>query len=278
MTEKKKTPPANIESCTIYCAINLGNIFDSVQERKRFNRKWLGFLKSDPPNRRIYKKHGDLLEYQSEQLIPAKKDARPPLLLVFGNPASYSVASGMFFSFDKDGREARFWKHILEPSGILSFPPGNGSDKNSLNTERRRKMFALEYDGPFRVGLCVLISTPSPAGGPWGGVAGVQKLFGKKTFDKIETEEQRRVIQCAQSFAGSGGAVVTFQKNAWNALRSDKDPAYSIGKARAGELVGSLKADNGIPLYGAPPTRLVAPCRQVLSNIVTHLSSTQYIT
>ena len=34
------------------------------------------------------------------QLIPAKTDKRPPLLLVLGNPATHSVESGMFFSFE----------------------------------------------------------------------------------------------------------------------------------------------------------------------------------
>ena len=45
----------------------------------------------------------DDLVYRTEQLVPEKKDKRPPLLLVFGNPASHSVQAGMFFAFDDDG-------------------------------------------------------------------------------------------------------------------------------------------------------------------------------
>jgi len=36
-----------------------------------------------------------------------------------GNPASHSVKEGMFFSFEGDKKEHRFWKYILKPAGVL---------------------------------------------------------------------------------------------------------------------------------------------------------------
>ena len=66
--------------------------------------------KSDP---KIFELQGNKLTYKSEQLIPVKTDKRSPLQLVLGNPASYSVEAGMFFAFEGDGKEHRFWKNIL---------------------------------------------------------------------------------------------------------------------------------------------------------------------
>ncbi len=150
---KKCTEQQQEESCTIQCTINLSMLFDSAMQRKGFDQKWEAFLKSDPANQRVYKITGNLLEYRSEQLIPRKTDRRPPLLLVFGNPASHSVASGMFFSFEGQGREHRFWKHILQPAGILDFPVPKGGSIEELNADRRERMFGLDYESPFRKGM-----------------------------------------------------------------------------------------------------------------------------
>jgi len=100
-------------SIRLECAIDLNRLFEAENERSRFDEKWISFLKSEPHNQKIYRLNGNQLTYQSEHLIPLKKDNRPPLLLVFGNPASHSVAAGMFFAFKDNGKESRFWKSIL---------------------------------------------------------------------------------------------------------------------------------------------------------------------
>jgi hypothetical protein len=58
----------------------------------------------------------------------------------------------------------------------------------------------LDYDSPFQIGLCVFISMPSAASGPWSGIAGVQKLIGAKAMKELEKEESPRVIECAKKF------------------------------------------------------------------------------
>ena len=92
----------------LQCKIDLKKLLPYKNERKRFEKKWNAFLKSDPCNKEIFELKGDLLKYQSEQLIPTKVDNRPPLLLVLGNPASHSVREGMFFSFEGNKKEHRF--------------------------------------------------------------------------------------------------------------------------------------------------------------------------
>ena len=95
-------------------------------------------------------------------------------------------------------------------------------------------------------------------------MAGIRKLLGARAFRQLESEEARRICGISQNFVKGKGAVVTFQKNAWNGLRSGKDPEYSIDAAKRGMLKGTLKGTAKTPLYGVPPTRLIGPCRRML--------------
>ena len=112
-----------IDQVKLQCRIDLKQLFPAIEKRKRerFENKWKDFLEFDPCNDEIFKREGDLLKYQSEQLIPSKPDDRPPLLLVLGNPASHSVKEGMFFSFEGNRKEHRFWK-IMRDSRVLDLP------------------------------------------------------------------------------------------------------------------------------------------------------------
>ena len=250
------------------CSIDLNKLFSTDIERKHFNERWQSFIKSDDANKNIFKRKGDHLFYKSEQLIPIKKDRRPSLLLVFGNPASHSVEAGMFFAFKGNARENRLWKSILRPSGILDLPFDTDQSTKALNTQRRKILLDLDYDSPFRIGLCVFISMPSAPGGKWGGVSGVQRLIGSRAMRRLEEAETKRLIRSANRFVTGKGAVVTFQKNAWNALCSEGDPTYEIKLAKEGRLTGGLKDRRDISLFGVPPTRLVGPCRKILTKIL----------
>ena len=173
----------------------------------------------------------------------------------------------MFFSFEGNGAEHRFWKSILKPSGILKLSYDKDQPVDKLNEIRQKQLLDLAYDSPFRIGLCVFITLPSAPGGPWGGVTGVQKLIGVRALRKLEQEETVRVFKLAEKFINSKGAVIAFQKNAWNGLCSEKDAEYSIGAAREARLKGSLKGHNDLALICVPPTRLAGPCCRVLTQM-----------
>jgi hypothetical protein len=85
-------------------------------------------------------------------------------------------------------------------------------------------------------------------------VAGVQKLIGIKALRKLEQEESARVLNLAEKFIKSKGAVIAFQKNAGNSLRSAEDPEYSIDNARTGSLSGNIKGQIDLALFCVPPT------------------------
>ena len=261
----RQTDPIRLE-----CTIDLNRLFESENERSRFDEKWIPFLESEPHNQKIYRLNGNQLTYQSEHFIPLKKDNRPPLLLVFGNPASHSVTAGMFFAFKDNGKENRFWKSILKPAGVLSFSFDENLPAEKLNALRKKQLLELDYETPFRIGLSVFISMPSAPSGPWGGVAGIQKLIGVNALRRLEAEESKRITKCAKAFIGDDprGKVVTFQKNAWNGLRSNQNPEYKIDMAKDANLVGCLKDQPKIQIFGVPPTRLAGPARNALEQVV----------
>lgn len=247
------------------CTIRIDRLFAEDKARDRFNQKWKDFIQDDC-NKDIYHLNGDVLSYASEQLIPKKTDNKPPVLLVLGNPAGESVKRGMFFAADTDGRELSFWKYILARSGLLPLLADNHLPAKALNQRRKKQLWNLDYKTPFRIGLAVFISLPSAAGGKWGGVAGIRKLFGADAFKLIEEEETQRIVKCIRKFVrNKDGAVITFQRNAWENLRSLQNPPYEIGAARKGKLKGTVKDVSDIPLYGVPPTRLSGPCADTLN-------------
>ena len=230
------------DSIRLLCEIDLKNLLPTPKERDQFDKNWNNeekFLKSDPCNKEIFERKGNLLKYHSEQLIPTKSDDRTPLLLVLGNPASHSVKAGMFFALEKNKKEHRFWKGILENSGVLKLNQSNNkASVEEINKHRKNQLLNLDYKSPFRIGLCVFISMPSGSSGKWSGVAGVQKLLGIRALRRLEVEETRRVVECAKKFLSPGGIAVAFQKNAWNALRSNANLKYKIERAKKDQLRG----------------------------------------
>ena len=245
------------------CTLDLSGLYPSRSGFVEFKNRYDKFLRSDKWTQAVYKVKGNRLIYQSEQLIPSKRDGRPPLLLVFGNPASHSVKAGCFFAF-KDGRENRFWKYLLAGAGVLRFDSEKGISEEEQNSMRAKRILSLEYESPFRIGLCVYFSMPSSAGGSWSGVAGMRRLLGGEAWKRVNELERSRILNIAKKFIKEDGIVVTFQKDAWEGLRSMDNPAYNLTKAREGKLRGSLHGREGVRLACVPPTRLLGPSRDML--------------
>jgi len=256
------------------CTIDLSGLYSNSMAGlyAKFRKNLCKFIASAPANREIYQYNDDHLIYKSEQLIPSKIDDKKPLLLVFGNPASHSVKEGMFFSYegkDKGKRkEHRFWKSILGPLGIFDIDRNTHLTIEEINEKRRESLLNVDYKTDFRIGLTVFVSQPSESTGDWSGVNGVKKLLRPKAMKVLEPHERKRIIDSAREFLGRDGIVVTFQKNAWEGLKSENDPKYSLDAAKKGNLRGWLRGLPNIPLYGVPPTRLAGPCRETLKKLL----------
>jgi hypothetical protein len=120
----------------------------------------------------------------------------------------------------------------------------------------RAALLNLDYDSPFRVGIAVFYSIPSPAGQKrWAGVSGLRRLFGAEAFRMITREEERRVHLLVSKFLPRGGAMIAFQKDAFNGVRSPDSPIYSSIQARQGALLGKYRCGENVLLVGSPPTR-----------------------
>jgi hypothetical protein len=149
-THRQSKYPAHLD-----CSISLSKLLPTRDEREKSNSRYKSFLNSDGDNRCIYKLKRGTLFCRTKQLIPVKTDERPPLLLIFGNPATHSIKDGMFFSSKKDGKENRFWKHLLPHAGILNLVLAEGLSTKEHNKLKLERMLALKYDTPFRIGLWV---------------------------------------------------------------------------------------------------------------------------
>ncbi len=125
------------------------------------------------------------------------------------------------------------------------------------NFIRKDEIYSLKYCSDFRIGMTVLYSMPSPASGKyWSGVGGIGKLFGKIQLLRIAKEEQKRVCAIIHGFIKGKGAVIAFQKDAYEAIRSAGDPKYDIKLAKTGELLGNYHCGPSILIAGSSPTRL----------------------
>ena len=249
--------------------LNLDLLYPDKSSRGQFERKWGEFFASDPTHPEIFRREEDgILVFRTESLIPLKSSTRPSVLLLLGNPASHSVHSGMFFSYEGKNREHRFWVALRE-TGFLKFHSDASLSHlpwQERSQNRKQEFYNLEYDSPFRIGLAVYFSLPSTASGPpWSGVSGIRRLFGKKALSAIAVEEQRRVGSIIRDFVASGGAVIAFQRDAYEGVRAPNAPTYSFGLARRGELHGRCRHKPDVYLLGVPPTRIM------LSNQVRHI-------
>ena len=245
--------------------------------RTRFERKWTEYLGSDPSLTQVVRRAGNKIFYSTESLIPAERDNRPPLLLFVGNPAPHSVAAGMCFAFEGSGREHRFWV-ALRRAGLLEFSSDSQTRAYALeerNKIRKQALFRLDYTSPFRIGIVVYFSLPSAASDPkWSGVAGLRRLFGTRALRLIAAQENERIGDLVRGVMDRPGGILAFQSDAYEGVRSESTPPYSLALARSGRLLGQARYGTHVLLAGAPPTRLLnrASDLQSLARCGEHLA------
>ncbi len=128
-------------------------------------------------------------------------------------------------------------------------------DVEARNARRRADLLAGRYESPFLVGIDVFFMFPSPASAPaWSGVSGLVKLFGRPGLRTLATAERTRLTTIPRHVTGQG-AVVAFQKDAYEHLRDQSAPPYMAADALAGRLRSESAAGCPVRLFGAPPTR-----------------------
>ena len=240
--------------------LNLPELYPDSEARARFEARWQEFVDSSADHDDLFKHEADSIVYRTESFLPREHDGRPTVLLVLGNPASHSVRAGMCFAFEKGHRtEHRFWR-ALAAANWLSFDDARGGpadDVAARNARRRADLLAGRYESPFLVGIDVFFTFPSPANAPaWAGVSGLVKLFGRPAMRLLGAAEGARLAATVAGFVTGPGAVVAFQKDAYEGLRDRSAPSYTAAAAYAGSLRSGSAAGCPVRLFGAPPTRM----------------------
>lgn len=237
--------------------LSLSDLYDS-HTLPAFEVRWDAFYASDPAHPFIYQKTGKTIRYQTGYFVPTVRDERPPVLLLFGNPASHSTRIGMCFSYEGNQRKHRFWS-VLAESGFLDFH--DGADMAALatiprNTKMKADFLNLRYASPFRIGIAPILSMPSTASAPpWSGVGGLYRLFGKRALTMLLAEERKRISEIASSFLREYGVIAAFQKDAYENVRLPEASPYTLEDAKASRLESRYVDNPAIPLFGGPPTR-----------------------
>jgi hypothetical protein len=258
-------------------ALDLGQLYPDDSNRARFEARWDSFVEDNSEYRGLFARRGDLLVYQTESFLPPFDSSRTPVLLLLGNPALQSVQAGMCFAFERGSlTEHRFWR-ALRTVGWLSFDDAHltNGDVAARNASRRKDLLSAAYESPFLIGIEVFYSFPSPASLPkWAGVAGLVRLFGQPAVRAIAAAERSRLGTTIAAHGGYG-AVVAFQRDAYEYLRDPSTQPYSVAAARAGTLSCRLAAGQPVRLFAAPPTRFAhtQAFREVLHEYRRQISS-----
>jgi len=240
--------------------LDLGDLYLDGKGRARFEARWPEFAASTADHGDLFTREADSIVYRTESFLPRVQDGRTPVLLVLGNPASHSVRAGMCFAFEKGKHtEHRFWR-ALAAANWLSFDDASAApdeDVDVRNARRRSDLLAGTYESPFLVGIDLLFTFPSPASAPaWAGVGGLMKLFGRPGIRLLAAAERTRLAATIARHVTGQGAVVAFQKDAYEHLRDQSAPPYTFADACAGRLRSESAASCPVRLFGAPPTRL----------------------
>jgi hypothetical protein len=256
--------------------LRLDLLYPNKRDRERFEHRWSHFYKADKDSSRVFKRKDNNLVYLSESWIPKKLNNRPPLLLLFGNPAPHSVAAGMYFAYEGNRREHRIWR-IFRETSLLEWKDSILTTTDNLfhpNELVKEKFFSLDYQSPFRLAMEVYFSIPSPPSDPaWSGVGGLHRLFGKKAISAIEDKEQNRIKEVILNFFSARGGIIAFQKDTYNGVKEAKAPEYSLKAAMEGKLVTTCRFNPKVQVFGVPPTRFLQgkKAKQALKRAISQL-------
>ncbi|WP_242909261.1 hypothetical protein [Actinomadura terrae] len=235
------------------CTISLTDLCGGSQDARLLGRV-SDFLACDVSLTRIASQTGDTLVYESESFVPAAFDpGKRSVFFVVGNPAPHSIAHRAMYAYEGAGRrQHRFWK-VLHRTGMLRFCDAD-PDTHSPQ-EKMRRLFTGDFTSPFNISVLPLLSLPSPPGGPWGGVGGLQRLFGPH-FPTLLRAERAAVNALLNELGKPGDTVVVMQKDAYTALRAPGTAPYDAAALRT-QAIHARTAAHDLNLLCLSPTRLM---------------------
>lgn len=239
-----------IDSCTVL----LSELYPRAEDREAFSQRFRTFMLADDWMHKIAKVRNGRLVYESESFLPPQPVAgKPNLFMIVGNPTPESIALRAMYAYEgAASRQHRFWK-VMHTTGVLRFSTGEPDEYSPA--EKMARLYSGDYESPFNLHIMPFFSLASPPGGPWGGVSGLKKLFGR-AFADIVTVERDRIFQLLAEQSHKGDYVLVLQKDAYMALRPGDGPPYDVSLLRQEPLRCHL-SELDIELLCIPPTRLL---------------------
>lgn len=239
-------------------SLSLEQLYPNSDRRNAFLSRLQQFAQSDENLSKIVSVADGELAYLSESFVPQRPDtSKRNLAFVLGNPAPESIALQAMYAYEAGGkRYHRFW-NVLQRTGILQFD----ADPAMLDPhEKMTRLFSGQYASPFNVYILPFYSLASPPGGPWNGVAGLQRLFAE-AFPLVEQYDTARMLAVFNERFQNGDTLLTFQKDAYAALQQHAEHArlYDYKQLLTEPLVSDLRITNGALLTVGCllPTRLM---------------------
>ncbi len=236
------------------CDLALGMLYAERAERHGFTVRFRDFITSDESLPRIVEARRNVLSYESESFIPPQPDpTKSNVFFVVGNPAPRSVALRAMYAHEGGGhgRQHRFWK-VMHTTGMLRFSQ-HDPDTHQPD-EKMRRLYNGDYESPFNVHIVPFFSLPSPSSGPWSGVAGLRRRFGRQ-FHDVVSAELAAVHELIDARAKPGDCVLILQRDAYMALKQPDAPAYDGALLRSAPIVSHYC--RAVDLLCIPPTRLL---------------------
>lgn len=245
-----------ISLSTYQCTLDLKALYEDKDLIRKFDERWIEFFASDPHHPALLKREGNIISYPHKSWVPKNVDLnRPRILILGGNPAPHSALKDIYYAYEGKGTEHRFWKVLRE----LGYWDLFGNDEIL-----KERFLNVEYESPFIFGFEAMFTFPSPASTPkWSGVAGLEKLFGRKYLLRMYEVEKIRVKEQIKNFLQDSGMIIAMQKDAYNAVAEN---TYNVFKAAEGKLESKF---GNTKIVGTPPTRWLHTKRmkKVLSDI-----------
>lgn len=170
--------------------------------------RWSQFLASDKYNPLVFDFTSEYFSYYSHNIIPKHfaKDNKT-IVLIFGNPAPHSVAEGLPFASEGQGKVHRMWK-FLEKHNVISSGVQDIQNAVYENTD----------DIYYNLVIYSYFSIPSsPSDIKWSGVAGIKKLFGRYNWDYYKGFEKQRFIDFCKLLPEDSKFIV-FQKDSYDEM------------------------------------------------------------
>lgn len=192
-----------------------------------FTKKFNKICSEDKDLKQICSLDKSILKYKSESLFPKSDNPqKKKVMIIAGNPATHSVANGMFFyskTVKVKGQEKtkqikhHFWGKLKE-AGLITNDT-KCKDLREAAKERKNLILTGEISDKYLLGLTTFYSFPTPVKPKkeekkkypkkyeYGNVQGVEKLF-EAALDKLQKMEYDRIM----SYEFSKNAVWIFMQ------------------------------------------------------------------